>query len=227
MTFYFTPLTTGVEVGDKYLESISELSPYPTSVTYGQEYPNKYVPTNYNPNLYLPSTTYNQLQFTPLSTDFSELSPITVNLDYSKPLISYYETIDQSPQIIKTMVSHYYYKVLDNWLLNELSDVLNFFTFRDGRVDMIKDLSQYNSSNINTDTDEIAAKKVDFIQSEIFTKYDMMNILKKFVKEAGIKYVNLPKNEFQLRQAVKEYLIKELKGKIKYRNPEQGRSRRQ
>jgi hypothetical protein len=80
---------------------------------------------------------------------------------------------------------------------------------------MIKDLSEYNSNNISKDTDQIAEKKVEFIENNIFNKYNLIEVLTKFGKEINSKWVDFPKHEFFLRQVVQEYIVKEIKKKIK------------
>ena len=113
------------------------------------------------------------------------------------------------------MVNHYYYKVLDKWLLDEINDILNYFTIKDGKVKMIKNLSEYKPTNISKDSDEIAEKKIDYIQQKLFSKHDMADILFRFVKETNTKWTDLPKNEYFLRQIVKSYFLKKIKSKLK------------
>lgn len=145
----------------------------------------------------------------------SNLPPMTVNLEFSKPLISFYETIDDNLSVREKMVKYYFDIIRDKWLLDELNDILNYFTYKDGKVSMIKKLSDYDPKNISKDTDKIAEEKVKYIEKHVLDKYDLTKLLAKFTKETGSKWVNLPKNEFFLRIAVKEYLMKEIKKKLK------------
>ena len=141
--------------------------------------------------------------------------PLTVNLDYSKPLVSVYDTIDNQPNVRKTMLNYYYDFIRDKWLLDELNDILNYFTYKDGKVELIKNLADYSPNNIAKDSDETAEKKVKFIEKNIFTKYDLLELLDKFTRETNTKWVNLPKNEFFLRQATKEYILKKIIRKLR------------
>lgn len=145
----------------------------------------------------------------------SPFAPLTVSLDYSRPLLGVYDTIDTNPEVRHKMVNYYYDLVRDNWLLDELNDILNYFTYSDGKVRMISSLSDYSPKNISKDTDKIAEKKVEFISEFLLTRYDMTEILSKFTKETNTKWVNLTKHEFFLRQAVKEYLMKQITKKFK------------
>jgi len=143
------------------------------------------------------------------------IPPLTINLDYSKPLISFYETIDDNLSVREKMVNYYFDLIRDKWLLDEINDILNYFVYRDGKVSLIKDLSEYNPKNIAKDTDKIAEEKVKYIEKHVMDKYDLSKLLSKFTKETGSKWVNLPKNEFFLRIAVKEHLMHKIKKQLK------------
>lgn len=141
--------------------------------------------------------------------------PLTISFDFDKPLIGVYETIDTSPEVRKRLTKYYYDLVRDQWLMDELNDILNYYVYSDGNVRLIKSLSDYDPRNIAKDTDKIAEKKIEFIEETILTKYDLIDILVNFTKNMHIKWVDLPKHEYLLRQAIKEYLVKEIKRKLK------------
>ena len=143
------------------------------------------------------------------------LPPITINLDYGKPLISFYETIDDNLSVREKMVNYYFDIIRDKWLLDELNDILNYLVHRDGKVSLIKNLSEYHPNNIAKDTDKIAEEKVKYIEKHVMDKYDLTKLLSKFTKETNSKWVNLPKNEFFLKIAVKEHLIHKIKKAIR------------
>lgn len=140
----------------------------------------------------------------------STVKPIlTVNNQYSTPLVSFYETIDNSERIHKMMTNYYYFKVLDDWLMNELSDILNYFVIDENGS--VKIIENPNANLINFDDVRSAERKVDYIQDNIFTKYNMYDILKSFTKNERIKFVSLPTRELELRQAVREYFRKRIR----------------
>jgi inorganic pyrophosphatase len=163
-------------------------------------------PVIYTPIIYNPS----------IASPISPISPtLSVNLTYSKPLISLYYDYGNHPRIQEMMIKYFYYKVLDKWLLDELSDILNYFTYKNGQVALIKDLSQYKPTNINEDTDTVAHEKIKYIEKNFFNKYDMTDILAKFVLGTGIRWSDLMKNEYGLRQAVREFFLRRIKEKLK------------
>lgn len=151
-----------------------------------------------------------------LSPVFSILSPkpLTLSFEFDRPMVGVYETIDNDPDVRKKMVNYYYDLIRDDWLLDDLNDILNYFHYKDGKVEMIHKIDEYSPSNINKDTDKIAEKKVEFIEKNIFTKNDLKHVLRKFVKETSSKWVLLPKNEFFLKKVIKEYILKDIRKKL-------------
>jgi len=177
-----------------------------------------------SPNVFLTSDRIisSVTPFSPYSPLFNTLSPgpLTLSLDFSKPVIGFYESIDTNPEVRKKMLDYYFDLIRDKWLLDDLNDVLNYFVHRDGKISMIKNLSEYSSTNIDKDTDKIAEMKVEYIEKNVFTKYNLMHVLEKFTKEINSKWVDLIKQEFFLKQVVKEYIIREIKKKLKGGKPE-------
>lgn len=156
-------------------------------------------------------------------TPISPFQPLTLNInEFSKPLIGVYETIDTNPEVRRKMAKYYYDMVRDKWLLDELNDVLNYVVVRDGKVSLIKNLSEYSPNNISKDTDDIAEKKVDFIEKELFTRNSLIEVLNKFTNETKTKWVDLPKNEYYLREMVKEYIIRKIRKQLKGEKGDKG-----
>src|SRR5437868_1047576 len=74
------------------------------------------------------------LTFSPI---FTPTGPMTLSLEYSQPIIGFYETIDNDPDVRSKMLKYYFDLLRDDWLLDDLNDVLNYFTFKNGQVAMI------------------------------------------------------------------------------------------
>jgi len=141
---------------------------------------------------------------------FEPTKPVVWNFDYSHPLVSAYETIDNNPEMRQRMINYFYDLIKDKWLLDEINDVLNYYTYKNGEVKMISSLDDYSKKNIANDTDEIAEKKVKYITKTILDKYAVEDALRTFTKKTNTKFVNLPKNEYYLMKFVKEYIVKKI-----------------
>ncbi len=141
---------------------------------------------------------------------FEPAKPTIINFDYSHPLISSYESIDNNLEMRQKMLNYIYDLARDKWLLDDINSVLNYFTYSNGEVKLISNLSDYSKKNISKDTDEIAEKKVKYITKTILDKFTMEHILNKFTKYTNTKWVQLPKNEYYLMKFTKEYIVKKI-----------------
>jgi hypothetical protein len=139
----------------------------------------------------------------------------SVNVGYSYPTLSFYEDLSSRPDIQKRLVKYYYYKVLDKWLFSDLIDILNYFTVKDNRVDIIKSKLEYNPTTVDKDSNDIIQKKINFIEKVIFSTNDIYKIIKKYVQETGTRWVDLPKNEFFLRQVIEDELKRKIRKAMK------------
>lgn len=152
-----------------------------------------------------------------VSSDTFVRSPIvsSVNLTYSKPMVGSYESLNWKPEVHDRLTKYFYYKLLDKWLFEEITDVLNYLVVKGTEVSVINSLSDYKPSNIKNDTDKTVKMKADFIQNNILSKRDMLNLLTKFVHKTEINWVDLPHNEVWLIEAMEKELIKKIKKMIK------------
>lgn len=152
-----------------------------------------------------------------LSPDNFVDSPFTtrMNIGYSRPLIGTYHSLNFDPSIRTKLVKYFYYKTLDKWVYNELVDVLNYLVYRDAKVSLIRDLSEYKKTNIDRDNDKIASQKSKFIEENILSKSNMYDMLNKFVTETRTNWVDLPHVEKTLKKSIKYELTKLIENKIK------------
>ena len=164
-----------------------------------------------------------------LTSPFSLTSPISpfnitttdtppyvtsINISYSKPLVSVYENVEADTRIHRRVIKFYYGKTVDEWLYDELLDLLNYLTVKGDKVDVISSMSKYNPTTVDKDSQEIIDKKVDFLEKFFFKKTDMAKILYKYIKETGTSWYNLGKNEYFIRQLIKDFVRKRLRRAI-------------
>lgn len=108
------------------------------------------------------------------------------------------------------IINYYYYKLLDIWLYDELSGILNYFIYKNNMVYPIKNLLDYNSHNINSDTDYIAEKKIDYIETNFLNKNKFSLFVDEFLKNNSSD--KLPQIEFKL--FINQKLIDLIKNEI-------------
>lgn len=131
-----------------------------------------------------------------------------------QPYMAVYENLDANPEVHADMARYFYYKTLDKWLYDDLIDILNYFVVTGGKVELIKNMNDYKSDIVNKDTQENIEAKISFIEKYLFSKDNMMKILKKFVRETSTHWYQLTKNEYYVRQVVKHYLKNKIKKAI-------------
>ena len=151
-----------------------------------------------------------------VSNDTFIRSPVvsSINLTYSKPQIGTFESFNFKPEVHKRLTKYFYYRLLDKWLFEDITDVLNYLVVKGDKVSVINSLSEYKPSNIKKDTDDTVKMKSDFIQNNVFSKRDMLNFLTKFVYKTETNWVDLPKNEAWLYEILERDLIKKIKKMI-------------
>lgn len=144
----------------------------------------------------------------------SPLSPISssINLSYSRPSVGYYENLNVDPEIQKKIINYFYYKTLDEWLSNELSDVLNLLKIKDGKVVVIDNYNEYKSSS--NDSNLVMEQKINYIEDNVLTKNMIKSLLNRIVSETNIEWVKLPKNSFLIKKHIENKLKKHLKKNI-------------
>jgi hypothetical protein len=146
---------------------------------------------------------------------FEPKKKVTVNFNYSSPLISVYETIDNNPEMRHKMVDYFYDLARDKWFLDDINDVLNYYKYSNGEVKIIENISEYSKNNIAKDTNKTAWEKVKYMTKTTFDKYTMKDILKTFVKNTNTKWVDLPKNKYYVMKFTKEYILKKIMRELK------------
>lgn len=136
------------------------------------------------------------------------------NTTYTKPAIGFFENLNADPRVHKRMVKYFYYKALDKWMYEDMRDVLNYFTIKNDKVDLISSMKDYDVTAADKESNETTEKKIDFIGKYILTQSYMNKILNDFVNRNNISWVDLPKRELLLEQVVEEKLTKMLRGLI-------------
>lgn len=149
-------------------------------------------------------------------TPLSPLSPLqrSVRFDYSRPIFGFYEDLNYNKDIIKRMVKYAHLKALDEWLMEDLVDILNYFVVKGNKVDLINKLSDYKPDTVHKESIKTLEKKVDFIEKYFLSRRVMHKLVKKFIQESGYNYVDLPHRQDQLKRFINDKLLNMIKKEI-------------
>lgn len=140
--------------------------------------------------------------------------PTSININYTKPTISIYKNLNADPRVHQRLVKYFYYKALDKWLYEDLIDILNYLKIRNGKVDIINSMKEYDPLAVDKESDDDIRKKIDFIEKFFLSKRLMARIIHEYVKHTGTNWVDLPKNEYFIRQIVGNKLTRRIKRAI-------------
>ena len=141
------------------------------------------------------------------------VQPVYPFVTSSNPIVSYpiHPSLDlnNDKELQKKVTKYYYYKTLDKWLKKQtdMLDILNYFRIVNGNVELIGNIKDYNSKNIEKDTQQDIDKKVDYIEKNILTREAIYDIVKKYVRETSTNWYDLyDKSTFFIKELIKRYL---------------------
>lgn len=137
-----------------------------------------------------------------------------VDFTYSKPYFSVYENLNVDPYIHSRMTKYYLAKTVEKWLYEDLIDALNYLRVRDGKIDVLGSLKEYNPVSVDKDSDATIKKKIDFLEQYFLNKRIIKKWLAEFVKQTHYNWFDLTKGEYFLKDLFKKKLIKLLKQSI-------------
>lgn len=132
--------------------------------------------------------------------------------------------LNRDSKLQQMMTKYFYYKTLDKWLKREkdMLNILNYLKITDRGVELINNINDYKSNNTDKDTQNNIDKKVDYIEKNIFSKDDMHNILKKYVKETTTNWYDLEdKATFFIKEIIKNFIKNKLKEAIQLKSNQQ------
>jgi hypothetical protein len=125
-------------------------------------------------------------------------------------------TINDDKRMHKQQVKWYRYKIIDQWLLEQMSDLFNFFTYKDNEVFLRETLPPETDINEPVIIQPHLLKKyIKLLEKNYITEKFIYKILKKIVKYTNIKWVELHKNEELVRNTIHHKLQRHLANSIR------------
>jgi hypothetical protein len=137
------------------------------------------------------------------------VAPKLLGMPFLLPRVSYplHPSLDvnRNPEVHDMMTKHFYYKVIDKWLWEEddMRSLLGYLKITNGKVSLIDSLKKYKQVD---ETQSSYEKKVEFIEYNILSMKSMFKLLKKYIENTGVTWVELSKNPLFLKDLVYTYL---------------------
>lgn len=132
----------------------------------------------------------------------------TVNIQPLHPSLN----LNEDATIQLKIVKYFMYKTLDDWLWDDLIDILGYLRVDSNGVHLVDSVDKKTS--VDKDSDSDLKKKVDYINEHYLTIQSTYKILKKYTEETKTNWYDLYKNKMFIKDMVKIYLKKKLREAI-------------
>jgi hypothetical protein len=112
-------------------------------------------------------------------------------------------SLNNDIKIQNMTIKFVYYKVIDEWLYNDLQNILNNFVINDKKVITKKNIEKYNDKE----------KKIiiDHIVKNIYFMDDVKKTLKKLISESDMDWIDIYDNIFFVKIAIEKNILDKIK----------------
>lgn len=114
----------------------------------------------------------------------------SVNTTYSYPSVGVYKNLNADPKIRKRITKYFYFKILDEWLDDELSHILNYLSHKNGKIKKKKTNIKHHE---NKDKSNVRKKKADYIEKYVLEKKHVYKLLDKYTSKNKVNWYDLIK----------------------------------
>jgi hypothetical protein len=189
MSLTLTPLNLN-------LKTLSDIS-YPVVPTY----------TTYTPLSPLSPLSPSYITNTNPLTVVTPLTPQYTTLAIRPTVYFDYDTGLNDSFIVQQDVTKYFqFKTLDKWIYTEFPSVLKYLVSNNNTISLIKKISDKDSNDISKDSESILEAKSNYIEKNILTEMSMRDVLKRIMRETGLKWFELPYKEGLIKEIVEKYI---------------------
>lgn len=128
-----------------------------------------------------------------------------------------YENLNYNTNIQKRVINYFYYKTLEKWLYDDsnMTQLLNFFKIDKDKVTLVNSMADYEKSKNKMLSESEKRIIVDFIGKYLLTKSKMGDFIYKFIKKSGIPWINLYRNQSQIKRFIGRKLFRKLSKSFK------------
>jgi hypothetical protein len=114
--------------------------------------------------------------------------------------------------VVQKDVTLYFMNItLEKWIYGSLSSILEFLVSKNGKIQLVKNMKERDSNNIDKDSTSVLEAKADWLKDHILSESKTRAILVKIMRELGLKWYDLPHRESLVKDVLKRYLKNKLK----------------
>lgn len=159
--------------------------------------------------------------YTPLTPSYAaNLRPMgfgaTVIIPGPSLPLPYDLDVSRDPRKQLQIARWFRFLTLDKWLYEDMADILNYLKVDNRGVHLIDNLADLSQGPAMDDPQTIE-EKINYIEQYILTDDTMKRILRRFVEGTGINWVYLHRNEYYVKEHIRNQLKQILAGTISQR----------
>lgn len=208
--------TAGLVVTDFLASNTSNISPLMLTPGYSSNMSTINLTTPY---AMTPSSnvviTPDSILFSPVTGSAAPLYVPGVNLSYVNPTLSTYYNLNADNKIHKKLAKYFYFKAIEEWLYDELSELMGYVVLGSGKAKLVSRMSEFDKRAGSKNSNDIMKKKIDFlVDSKILSQRHILTTLALFVEETNAEWIRLPEISYYVRKAIKKSLIKRIKSRV-------------
>lgn len=114
--------------------------------------------------------------------------------------------------VVQKDITLYFMNItLEKWIFGSLSSILEFLVIKNGKIQLVKNMRERDSNNIDKDSTSVLEAKADWLKDHILSESKTRAILVKVMRELGLKWYDLPHRESLVKDVLKRYLKNKLK----------------
>jgi hypothetical protein len=214
----FSPISNTSNV---VISPISELiTPYMLSPSRNDIITSPYLISPMAPTIMTPTSnllsSVDSILFSPVSGLNTPQYIPSLNISHVNPTISSYYNLNADPRIHKKLAKYFYFKTKDDWLKNDLNDLLGYVVIKNNTVQLISKLSEYDKNIADKESSDIIEKKITFlVDKKYLSQRDMLRILIVFIDETNSEWITLPDKPHYIKKVVRKEIARKIKKDIK------------
>jgi hypothetical protein len=120
-------------------------------------------------------------------------------------------TLNDDKNTHNTVSKYFLYKILDNWLYDELLPLLAFVKITDDKPHLITNLNDFDVNSLTKSSKKDIETRIDYLEKILINKQFVKHVLKKVVSKYNISWTSLK----EYKKDVIKYFYNYIKDKLK------------
>ena len=119
-----------------------------------------------------------------------------------------YSHLNNDEKFQKDVIKYFKHEILDNWIYDELSSLLNYYKVVDGKVSLVDSLQNLNDTTNNI---QLSKLKIEYFKEHFLNKKIIKHVIKQFIKDKKINWYDLKQYNKKLARKFLIYFDEKLR----------------